>query len=81
MALCGIAVCHCGGLWLFGPREPALSLLLPTYEMDAPGDLDAYLASREAVYDDIVPGTEKSIIWADKAWRTKRYSDCLYSWV
>ena len=53
------------GLWLFSPREPA-SLLLPTYEMDAPGDLDAYLASREAVFDDIVPGTEKSIIWANK---------------
>jgi pimeloyl-ACP methyl ester carboxylesterase len=53
------------GLWLFGPREPA-SLSLPTYDMAAPGDLDAYLTAREAVFDDIVSGTEKSIVWADK---------------
>jgi pimeloyl-ACP methyl ester carboxylesterase len=54
-----------GGLWLFGPREPA-SLSLPNFDIAAPSGLDTYLATREAVFDDIVPGTEKSIVWADK---------------
>ena len=54
-----------GGLWLFGPREPA-SLSLPNFDIAAPSGLDTYLAAREAVFDDIVPGTEKSIVWANK---------------
>ncbi len=58
-----------GGLWLFGPREPA-SLSLPNFDIAAPSGLDAYLATREAVFDDIVPGTEKSIVWAGKPGET-----------
>ncbi len=36
-----------------------------------PADLDAYLAESEAQFDDIVPGTEKTIIWADPDTKAK----------
>lgn len=51
------------GLFAFGPREPLV--LVPDFDAQSlPADLDAYLATREAVFDDIVPGTEKRIVWA-----------------
>ncbi|WP_299687453.1 alpha/beta fold hydrolase [uncultured Tateyamaria sp.] len=51
------------GLWLFGPYEPAP--LTPTH--DAVGaDIDAHFAQSEAQFDDIVPGTQKRIVWADE---------------
>ena len=52
-----------GALWLSAPRlhwPEAASLQAPE-----PGaDLDAWLAAREGVFDDITPGTEKVIRWA-----------------
>ncbi|WP_421704773.1 alpha/beta hydrolase [Aliiroseovarius sp.] len=48
-------------LYAFGPREP-VDLTAPRITLGA--DLDQWLADREAVFDDIVPGTEKRIIWA-----------------
>ena len=51
-----------GALWLFGPYEKAP--LTPTIASINP-DLDAHFAEVEAQFDDITPGTEKRIIWAD----------------
>jgi len=52
-----------GALWLSAPRlvwPDAASLQAPE-----PGaELDAWLAAREGVFDDIMPGTEKVIRWA-----------------
>lgn len=52
------------GLWLFGPYEDAT--LTPTAGAgDVGADLDAHFAAAEAVYDDITPGVEKRVVWAD----------------
>lgn len=53
--------------FLFAPRE--LADLTPGFDPaslpeGAPGSLDDWLATREAKYPDIVPGTEKRIVWA-----------------
>lgn len=48
-------------IFLLGPRVKVETGLEPA---ELPDDLDAYLASSESVYDDIVPGAEKGIIWA-----------------
>ncbi len=48
--------------FLAGPREHV------DESIDAirlPADLDQYLATSEGQFDDIIPGTEKTIIWAD----------------
>lgn len=53
-----------GLLWLVLPREPVDT----TIDFDPASigpDLDAYLAAREADVPDLVPGTEKRIVWAD----------------
>ena len=50
-------------LLLFGPREPVQGEIT-FVEADLGDDLDLYLASREARFDDIVPGVEKRIVWA-----------------
>ena len=51
-------------LYTFGPREP-VDLTAPRIQLGP--DLDAWLAARESVFDDIVPGTEKRIVWAGEA--------------
>lgn len=56
-----------------GPREPAV-LPAPYDAATLPADLDAYLASREAVMGDIVPGTEKRIYWATEPGRKAPYA-------
>lgn len=53
-------------LVLFGPREDVD--LSASFDPAAFGtDLDAYFASREAAFDDIVEGTQKRVIWAGDA--------------
>ena len=50
-------------LWFLAPRE----MLDPRVTFDAtalPEDLDAWLATREAVFPDITPGAQKQIVWA-----------------
>ena len=50
-------------LWFLAPRET----LDPRVTFDAtalPEDLDAWLATREAVFTDITPGAQKQIVWA-----------------
>jgi pimeloyl-ACP methyl ester carboxylesterase len=45
----------------FGPRVDIDTSLRP---LELPPDLDAYLARNESAWADIVPGTEKKIVWA-----------------
>ncbi len=49
-------------LWFLGPREP-VALAAPIAP-EALGDLDRHFADAEARFDDIVPGTEKRVVWA-----------------
>ena len=44
-----------------GPRVEVSSQLKP---LQLPADLDRYLADGEVRYPDIIPGTEKTIVWA-----------------
>ena len=48
-------------LFLSGPRVDLNTTLHPLVLSQ---DLDTYLARKEAAYNDIVPGTEKKIVWA-----------------
>lgn len=48
-------------LFLCGPQVP-LDTQLRTQQL--PADLDQYLAASEALYPDITPNTEKTIVWA-----------------
>lgn len=48
-------------VFLAGPRVPVDTTLRP---LTLPADLDTYLASAESQFSDIVPNTEKTIIWA-----------------
>lgn len=52
-----------GALWLLAPVEP-VDRDISFDEGELPGDLDRYLAEREARFSDITPGTEKRILWA-----------------
>jgi alpha-beta hydrolase superfamily lysophospholipase len=50
-------------LWFAAPRETMDARV--TFDATAlPEDLDAWLATREAVFTDITPGAQKQIIWA-----------------
>ena len=50
-----------GLLLASGPRVPVEA---PPVQPALPADLDAYLAQSEARFSDLVPGTQKQIIWA-----------------
>jgi esterase/lipase len=50
-------------VFFVGPRVKIDTTLRP---LTLPPDLDAYLAESEGRFDDIVPDTEKTIIWAGK---------------
>ncbi|MFM2356929.1 MAG: hypothetical protein RLZZ528_2665, partial [Pseudomonadota bacterium] len=52
-----------GTLWVLGPREP-VDLTLRFDAAGLPADLDAYLASTEAMMGDVTPGAGKRIVWA-----------------
>lgn len=51
------------GFWLFGPYEE-VDLTANFDETRIGPDIDVYFQTREAVFDDITPGTEKRVIWA-----------------
>ncbi|MEO9819988.1 MAG: alpha/beta fold hydrolase [Paracoccaceae bacterium] len=54
-----------GLMWVFGPYEDAT--LTPSVDTSGiSGNLDAYFAAREAEFDDIKPGVEKRVVWADQ---------------
>lgn len=50
-------------IFISGPRVALNTVLFP---LVLPQDLDTYLARSEAIHDDIVPGTEKKIVWAQR---------------
>lgn len=51
-------------LWLFGPYEDGkLETSFDSRAID--GGVDEYFASAESVFDDITPGVQKQVIWAD----------------
>ena len=50
-------------LWFLAPRETLDARV--TFDASAlPEDLDAWLATREAVFTDLTPGAQKQIVWA-----------------
>jgi alpha-beta hydrolase superfamily lysophospholipase len=52
-------------VWLAPAEAPLRPAAFDATQVPAdPGDLDAWLAAREAVIPGIVPGTEKRIVWA-----------------
>lgn len=54
-----------GAIWFLVPREPVDTEI--SFDASILGDdLDAYLATSEASFDDITEGVEKRIIWADE---------------
>ncbi|ETX16138.1 lysophospholipase [Roseivivax halodurans JCM 10272] len=58
-----VALLAVAATWAFGPRESRE--LGAGFDTAALGeDLDEWLAGQEARFDDIVPGTEKRIVWA-----------------
>jgi esterase/lipase len=61
-------------VFLAGPRTK-IDLQIKTFNL--PADLDQYLAESEAKYSDIVPGTEKTIVWANAA-KTKTPLSIIY---
>jgi esterase/lipase len=64
-------------VFLAGPR-PKIDLHIKPINLPANlADLDQYLAQSEARYTDIVPGTEKTIIWAN-AGKTKTPLSIIY---
>jgi alpha-beta hydrolase superfamily lysophospholipase len=58
------------GLWAAAPtdRLPRQAEILPAFPPDLPtATIDDWLRAREGVFDDLVPGTEKTVVWADEA--------------
>ncbi len=53
-------------VWLFAPREPA-DLNISHEKIRVGRDVDAYLATREQQFDDIIVGVQKQVIWADES--------------
>ena len=63
-AIVGGLILAFASIWTLTPREPAL--LNIAFDEAVLGDnITAYLATREARFDDITPNVAKQIIWAD----------------
>jgi esterase/lipase len=63
------------GVYFLGPR-PVIDLTVrPTV---LPDDLDKFLAENEAAIQDIIPNTEKTIIWADPLTKAKSPYSIVY---
>ena len=62
-------------LFLAGPRVPAETTIHP---VNLPDDLEGYLKASEARFTDIVPNTEKTIIWANPAQKQKTPVSIIY---
>lgn len=62
VVLAGTAVAV-GGFILLGPREHVDWADATAPDVPDLGEIDAWLADREARFDDLVPGTEKRVLW------------------
>lgn len=61
------------GSWAFGRRDGVGPI--PAFHAALIGaDVDAWLARREAVFDDLTPGTQKRVIWVGKPGEKTRLS-------
>ncbi|MEL7228606.1 MAG: alpha/beta fold hydrolase [Pseudomonadota bacterium] len=55
---------------ILGPSEEADTTI--AFKADSIGDdVDAYLATRESAFADIIPGAQKRVVWADPLGKTK----------
>lgn len=70
LALVVVLVLLAGGVWLFGPREPA-DLALRFDPVSIGQDPDAYLARTEADIPNLRPDAAKTIVWAYPVSRAK----------
>jgi len=52
-------------VWTFGPREPA-EIATDKKNFDIGLSVDSYLWSREIIFDDLIKGAEKKVLWANK---------------
>lgn len=68
---CGLLSCVLILLFLIGPK---VEIDTTIRSITLPGNLGDYLKSSEAAFDDIVPGAEKTIIWAGESGVKTRYS-------
>ncbi|MBO6719676.1 MAG: alpha/beta hydrolase [Rhizobiaceae bacterium] len=57
-------------VFLLGPR-PAADMRITFDPASIGDDLDAWVAGQEARYDDIQPGLQKEIVWADPATKSR----------
>ncbi len=64
-------------VFLAGPRTKIDLQIKPVNLPPNPADLDQYLAQSEAKYSDIIPGAEKTIVWAN-AEKTKTPLSIVY---
>jgi len=55
-------------VFLSGPR---IEIETKLYPLNLPADLNEYITQSEAQYSNIVPGTEKSIVWANTSKKQK----------
>lgn len=56
----------CGLAYLVGPYE-RVSVTPTVVDADVGADVDAYFATQEARFQDLTPGVEKRVIWAEDA--------------
>lgn len=60
----GCVICVLLVVFIAGPRVEVETELQPVNLPANPTDLDKYLTDSEAKFNDIIPGTEKTILWA-----------------
>lgn len=66
-----------GGFWIFGAREPMV--LRADFEPRRFGEgVQVYFESVESSFDDITPGVEKRVIWADGAYERRTPVSVVY---
>lgn len=71
LVACGILVVVLIVIFLLGPRVEIDTTIRPVV---LPEDLGNYVKNSEAAFDDIVPGAEKTIIWAEEPGVKTQYS-------
>lgn len=68
------ALAACVLVFLSGPRIDRNETLQPLHLPESAKDLPDYLSQRESQYTDLVPGTEKTILWAGEPGEQTEFS-------